>query len=89
MKQIQLIHETSAFLVKSGSLQMSVYNVYGSQNEFVESVTRVFISQSPSIKEHHICGSLEQNCPLHRICGNENYKCLLYINQISLLPNHN
>ena len=34
-------HETSAFVVKSGILRMSVYNVYGSQNEFVDSVTIV------------------------------------------------
>ena len=37
------IHETWAFVVKSGILQTFVYNVYGSQNEFVERVTRVFI----------------------------------------------
>ena len=37
------IHETWAFLVKSGILPTFVYNVYGSQNELVERVTRVFI----------------------------------------------
>ena len=37
------IHETWAFLVESGILRMYVYNVYGSQNESVERVTRVFI----------------------------------------------
>ena len=37
------IHETWAFLVKSGILRMSVYYVYGSQNEFVEHVTRIVI----------------------------------------------
>ena len=30
------------FLVKSGILRTSVYNVCGSQNEFVERVTQVF-----------------------------------------------
>ena len=52
------------FLVKSGILQTSVYNVYGSQNEFVERVTRVFHSahaQSwaiwPSTTDYRICGS--------------------------------
>ena len=34
------IHETSAFLVKSGILRTSVYNVYASQNEFVERVQK-------------------------------------------------
>ena len=29
------IHETWAFLVKSGILRASVYNVYGSQNELL------------------------------------------------------
>ena len=44
-------------LVKSGILRTSVYNVYGSQNEFVERVTRVFI----------LCmRSLGQNGPLRR-----------------------
>ena len=61
------IHETWAFLVKSGILGTSVYNVYGSQNEFVKRVTRVFI----------LCMcSLRQNRPLsteHRICGRVNY----------------
>ena len=51
------IHETWAFLVKSGILRTSVYNVYGSPNEFVERVTRVFIL--------HI-RSLGQSCPLRR-----------------------
>ena len=36
---------------------MSVYNVHGSQNEFVERVTRVFILRMRSIR---------QNCPLQR-----------------------
>ena len=52
------IHETWAFLVNSGILQMSVYNVYGSQNEFVERVTRVFILRMRN---------LGQNGPLRRI----------------------
>ena len=51
------IHETWAFLVKSGILQTFVYNVYGSQNEFVERVTRVFILRMRS---------LGQNGPLRR-----------------------
>ena len=42
-KIMKHIHETWAFLVKSGILRTSVYNVYGSQNEFVEHITRVFI----------------------------------------------
>ena len=45
---------------------MSVHNIYGSQNEFVESVTRLFI-----LRMH----SLGQNRPLstgHRICGRVN-----------------
>ena len=46
------------FLVKSGILGMSVYNVYGSQNEFVERVTRAFILRMRS---------LGQNGPLRRI----------------------
>ena len=37
------IHDTWAFVVKSGIMLTSVYIVYGSQNEFVESVTQVFI----------------------------------------------
>ena len=40
------IHETWAFFSKIrnfGILRTSVYNVYGSQNEFVERVTREFI----------------------------------------------
>ena len=40
------IHETWAFWVKSGILQTAVYNVYGSQNEFVERVTRVLKGKS-------------------------------------------
>ena len=52
------IHETWAFLVKSGILRTSVYDVYGSQNEFVERVTRVFILRMRS---------LGQNGPLRRI----------------------
>ena len=40
---MKYIHETWAFLVKSGILGTSVYNIYGSQNEFVERVTIVFI----------------------------------------------
>ena len=51
------IHETWACLVKSWILRMSVYHVYGSQNEFVERVTRVFILR--------MC-SLGQNGPLRR-----------------------
>ena len=51
------IHETSAFLIKSGILRTSVYNVYGSQNEFVVSVTRVFILHMRN---------LGQNGPLRR-----------------------
>ena len=46
------------FLVKSGILQTSVYNVYGSQNEFVECVTRIFILRMRS---------LGQNGPLRQI----------------------
>ena len=51
------IHETWPFLVKSGILRTSVYNVYGSQNEFVKRITRVFILRMRS---------LEQNGPLRR-----------------------
>ena len=40
------IHELEPFLVKSRILRMSVYNVYGNQNDFVERVTRVFILRS-------------------------------------------
>ena len=51
------LHETSAFFcVKSGILRTSVW-VYGSQNEFVEHVTRVFILRMRS---------LGQNGPLRR-----------------------
>ena len=41
-----------AFLVKSGILQTSVYNVYGSQNEFVERITRVFILRMRSLGQN-------------------------------------
>ena len=37
------------FFVKSGILRTSVYNVYESQNEFVDSVTRVFILRMRSL----------------------------------------
>ena len=60
------IPETWAFLVKSGILGTSVYNVYGSQNEFVERVRRALILHMRS---------LEQNRPLsteHRICSRVN-----------------
>ena len=40
------------FKVKSGSLRMPVYNVYGSQNEFVERVTRVFILRMRSLGQN-------------------------------------
>ena len=46
------------FLVKSGIFGMSVYNVYGSQNEFVERVTRVFIMRMHSIGQN---GPLRRN----------------------------
>ena len=52
------IHDTWAFVVKSGILQTSVYNVYGSQNEFAERVTWVFM-----LRMH----SLGHNGPLRRI----------------------
>ena len=45
------------FSVKWGILRPSVHNVYGSQNEFVDSVTRVFILRMRS---------LGQNGPLRR-----------------------
>ena len=51
-------HLTLAFFVKSGILRTSVYNVYGSQNEFVDSVTRVFI-----LRMCRLCSS-GQNGPL-------------------------
>ena len=35
LKIMKHVCETWAFLVKSGILRTSVYNVYGSQNEFV------------------------------------------------------
>ena len=53
------IHETWAFLVKSGILRTSVYNVYGSQNEFVERITRGFILRMCSL-------GLNINGPLRR-----------------------
>ena len=61
------IHETWAFLVKSGILRTSVYNVYGSQNEFVEHISQ----------EYSFCACVVfgQNCPLsmeQHICGSEN-----------------
>ena len=56
-KIMKHIHLPWAFFVKSGILRTSVYNVYGSQNEFVSSVTRVFI-----LRLH----SLGQNGPLRR-----------------------
>ena len=40
-----------AFLVKLGILRTSVY-VYGSQNEFVERVTREFILRMRSLGQH-------------------------------------
>ena len=46
---VKHIHETLAFLVKSRILRTSVYNVYGSQNEFVERVTRIFILRMRSL----------------------------------------
>ena len=52
------IRDIWAFVVKSGILRTSVYNVYESQNEFVERVTRVFILRMRS---------LGQNGPLRRI----------------------
>ena len=52
LKIMKHIHETWAFLVKSGILQTSVYNVYGSQNAFVESVTRAFILRMRSLEEN-------------------------------------
>ena len=47
-----------SLIVKSWILQTSVYNVYGSQNEFVERVTRLFILRMRSLGE---------NGPLRRI----------------------
>ena len=55
------IHETWAFLVKLGIFRPSVYNVNGSQNEFVERVTREFILRM------RIIG---QNGPLRQITIN-------------------
>ena len=52
------VHDVWAVVVKSGILQTCVYNVYGSQNEFVEHVTRAFILRMRS---------LGQNGPLRRI----------------------
>ena len=40
------------FFVKSGILRTSVYNVYGSQNEFVDSVIRVFILRMRSLGQN-------------------------------------
>ena len=51
------IHETWAFLVKSRILRTSVYNVYGSQNEFVERVTRVFILRMRSLGQNWYSGT--------------------------------
>ena len=56
-KIMKHIHLPWAFFVKSGILRTSVYNVYGSQNEFVDSVTRVVILRMRS---------LGQNGPLRR-----------------------
>ena len=39
-------------LVKSGILLMSVFNVYGNQNEFVGRVTRVFIMSMRSLGQN-------------------------------------
>ena len=55
MKHIHL--PWAFFFVKSGILRTSVYNVYGSQNEFVNRVARVFILRMRS---------LGQNGPLRR-----------------------
>ena len=54
------------FFVKSGILRTSVYNVYGSQNEFVDSVTRVHSAHAQSWSEW----PSTTGC---RICGSENY----------------
>ena len=60
------IHLPWAFFFKSGILRTSVYNVYGSQNEFVDSVTVSL--------EYSFCAWAEwpstTGC---RICGSENY----------------
>ena len=72
------IHETWAFLVKAGIWGTSVYNVYGSQNEFVERVTSVFILRMRN---------LGQNRPLsteHRICGRVNWM-LYYCSEFNYL----
>ena len=45
------IHENVAFLVKD-VLRTFVYNVYGSQNECVERVTRVFILRMRSLGQN-------------------------------------
>ena len=53
------------FFLNQEFLRTSVYNVYGSQNEFVDSVTRVSFCA---------CTVLGQNGPLRRdanICGSE------------------
>ena len=67
------IHETWAFFIKSGILRTSVYNVYGSQNEFVERVTRVFILGMRSLGQNH---PLQQNTAsaVARIVKNVFYK---------------
>ena len=52
------IHLPWAFFVKSEILRTSVYNVYGSQNEFVDSVTRVFILRMRSLGQN---GPLRQD----------------------------
>ena len=51
------IHETWACLVKSRISRTSVYDVYGSQNEFVERVTRIVILR---------IRNFGKNCPLWR-----------------------
>ena len=59
-KIMKHIHETWAFLVKLGIFQTSVYNVNGSQNEFVERVTREFLLRMRM-------RSLGKNGPLRRV----------------------
>ena len=46
------IHDIWAVVVKSGILRTSVYNVYGSQNEYVERVTRIFILRMRSLGQN-------------------------------------
>ena len=65
------IHETWAFLVKSGILRTSVYYVYGSQNEFVERVTRIVILRMRNLGQN---GPLRRNsvsavARIEPICG--------------------